>query len=89
MIYLFMHAEVEDFNRWQEILTDFKPILNQMGATKTSIYQEIGNLNNITVIHEFPSKEKAEAFVNSSELHKARKKAGVIGAPRVWFTEKL
>ncbi|WP_444922281.1 hypothetical protein ACJJID_08195 [Microbulbifer sp. CnH-101-G] len=89
MVYLFMQASVKDFDKWQKVLTDFMPILNQMGSTNTSVYQEVGNPCNLTVIHEFPSKEKAEAFVNSVELHESRKEAEVIGTPRIWYTEKL
>ncbi|WP_226646232.1 DUF1330 domain-containing protein [Microbulbifer variabilis] len=89
MVYLFMQASVEDFDKWQKALKDFMPILNQMGSTNTSVYQEIGSPKNVTVIHEFPSKEKAEAFVNSTELHDSRKEAEVIGTPKIWYTEKL
>ncbi|WP_444957535.1 hypothetical protein [Microbulbifer sp. ZKSA002] len=65
------------------------PIVEQMGATATSVYREIDNHHNVTVIHEFPSKEHAIKFVNSSELEEAKKKAGVLVTPKIWYTEKL
>ncbi|WP_445357089.1 hypothetical protein ACJJIC_12690 [Microbulbifer sp. ANSA002] len=89
MVYLFMQASVKDFDKWQGVLMDFMPILKRMGSTNTSVYQEIGSPNNVTVIHEFTSKEKAEAFVNSNELHDSRKEAEVIGTPKIWYTEML
>ncbi|GAB2900815.1 DUF1330 domain-containing protein [Microbulbifer echini] len=83
MIYLFMHAKLKDFDKWKTILTDFMPTLEEMGATDTSIYRDVDNTSDITVIHKFPSKEKAEAFVNSPALHKSRKKAEVVGTPEI------
>ncbi|MFA0814043.1 DUF1330 domain-containing protein [Microbulbifer epialgicus] len=88
MIYLFMHATVKDFDKWNQVLADFEPKLKNMGATATSVYREVNNPNDVTVIHEFPSKEQAKAFVTSSELHEARKQSHVIGNPKVWYTEK-
>ncbi|WHI46984.1 DUF1330 domain-containing protein [Microbulbifer sp. JMSA004] len=89
MIHLFMHANVKDYNEWHRVLEEFMPTLEKMGATATSVYREIDNHHNVTVIHEFPSKEEAINFVNSDELQEARKKAGVLVTPKIWYTEKL
>jgi hypothetical protein len=47
------------------------------------------NPNDITVTHEFGSVEAAQAFANTDELKKAIQGAGVVGAPTIWFTNKV
>jgi hypothetical protein len=47
------------------------------------------NPNDITVTHEFGSVEAAQAFANGDELKKAMQGAGVVGAPTIWFTNKV
>ncbi|MCO1336959.1 DUF1330 domain-containing protein [Microbulbifer sp. OS29] len=84
-----MHANVKDYNTWHKVFEDFKPKLKEMGATATSIYREVDNHHNVTVIHEFPSKEHAIKYVNCAELQAVRKQAGVLVTPKIWYTEKL
>ena len=43
----------------------------------------------ITVVHDFVTREEAQAFVNSAELKAARSDAGVEGEPDIWFTERV
>jgi hypothetical protein len=41
------------------------------------------------VTHNFATLEAAQTFVKSEELKKAMKSAGVVGAPTIWFTDKV
>jgi hypothetical protein len=53
------------------------------------VYQAVDNPNDITVTHEFSTVEAAQAFVKSEELKQAMQNAGVVGAPTIWFTNKV
>jgi len=53
------------------------------------VYQAADNPNDITVTHDFATVEAAHAFVNSEELKSAMQNAGVVGAPTIWFTNKV
>jgi hypothetical protein len=51
------------------------------------VYQAVDNPNDITVTHEFSTVEAAH--VKSEELKQAMQNAAVVGAPTIWFTNKV
>jgi hypothetical protein len=53
------------------------------------VYQAADNLNDITVTHEFGAVEAAQTLAKSDELKKATQRAGVVGAPTIWFANKV
>jgi hypothetical protein len=44
--------------------------------------------NDVTVIHDFHSVDKAKAFAGSPDLKAAMEKSGVKGAPQIWYTTR-
>jgi len=40
----------------------------------------------VTVTHDFATLDAAKALAASDELKQAMVKAGVVGAPEIWFT---
>jgi hypothetical protein len=59
------------------------------GVKAQSVYQAADNPGDITVTHDFPDLETAQAFAKSDELKTAMRGAGVVGAPTIWFTNKV
>ncbi len=57
--------------------------------TSAGVYQLDGNPNDITVYHEFDSMDDAKKFANSNELKEHMGKAGVVGAPDIWFANRV
>ena len=51
-------------------------------------YQSTDKPNNVTVIHDFHSVEKAKAFAASPDLKTTMGKLGVVGEPHIWYTTK-
>jgi ABC-type sugar transport system substrate-binding protein len=85
---LFVHHEVADYGVWRKTFDAFAPTQKKLGVIGTSVYQSADNANDVTVIHDFKSVEKAKAFAASPDLKAAMGKAGVKGAPQVWITTK-
>ena len=85
---LFVHHEVADYGIWRKTFDAFAPTQKKLGIIGSSVYQSADNANDVTVIHDFKSVEKAKAFAASPELKAAMEKAGVKGAPQVWITTK-
>ena len=52
------------------------------------MYQSTDDPNDVTVIHDFHSLVKAKAFAASAELKATMEKAGVKGAPQIWYTTR-
>jgi Zn-dependent oligopeptidase len=89
MATMFIRHAVSDYKAWRKIYDDFAPLQKAKGVTGQAVYQLADNPNDITVTHDFATVEAAQAFVKSDELKKTMQNAGVIGAPEIWFTNKV
>lgn len=85
---VFVRHEVSDYAAWKKAYEDFGSQRSKMGVTDQAVYRSIDNLNDVTVIHDFKTLQKAKAFASSPELKAAMMKAGVTGTPQIWFTIK-
>ncbi len=59
------------------------------GVLAEAVYQSEDDPNDVTVTHDFASLAEARALAGSAELQEAMNKAGVVGAPTVWFAHKV
>ena len=89
MTTLFGRHTVANYKAWRKVYDDFAPVQKAKGVTAQAVYQAADNPNDITVTHDFATDEAANAFVNSEELKSAMQNAGVVGAPTIWFTNKV
>jgi hypothetical protein len=59
------------------------------GVVASLVYRSAEDPNDVTVIHEFSTLAEAKAFMDSSELKAARKRANVTTSPTCWYTTKM
>ncbi len=85
---MFVRHEVTDYATWRKSYDAFQPTVSKMGATAQAVYQLIDNPNDVTVIHDFGTQEKAKALAASPELKSAMQSAGVKGQPKIWITTR-
>ena len=88
MATLFVRHTVADYSAWRKGYDEFDAQRRSMGVTSDGVYQLDGNPNDITAYHEFNSMDAAKAFAGSNELREAMGRAGVVGAPEIWFTQR-
>ena len=86
MARMFIRHKVNDYAKWRKVYDDFEATRTDMGEIGDSVFQLAGDPNDVTVIHDFDSVDKAKALLESSELREAMRKAGVEGQPYVWIT---
>jgi hypothetical protein len=89
MTMLFVRHTVSSYSAWRKRYDEFNGVQKAKGVKAQSVYQAADNPNDITVTHEFADLETAQAFVKSDELKTAMQGAGVVGAPTIWFTNKV
>lgn len=89
MTTMFIKHTVADYKAWRKVYDDFAPIQQAKGVTAQAVYQAADDPNDVTVTHDFATIETAQAFLNSDELKSAMQNAGVVGAPTIWFTNKV
>ena len=88
MTTVFVRHTVSDYAAWRRVYDGFAPVQKAKGVTAQAIYQAADNPNDVTITHEFASLDAAKAFLGAPELKDAMQKAGVVGAPTIWFTNK-
>ncbi len=85
---MFVRHEVSDYATWRKAFDAFAPTQTKLGVTSKAVYQSVDDPNDVTVVHDFQTLEKAKAFAASPELKAAMDKAGVKSAPQIWYTTK-
>jgi hypothetical protein len=85
---MFVRHEVADYGVWRKSYDAFAPVQKKWGVIYEAVYQSTDDPNDVTVIHDFHSLEKAKAFAALPELKAAMEKGGVKGAPQIWYTTK-
>jgi ABC-type sugar transport system substrate-binding protein len=85
---MFVRHDVADYAGWRKAYDSFAPMQKKLGVIYQAVYQSTENPNDVTVIHDFHSLDKAKAFAASTELKAAMEKSGVKGAPQIWYTTK-
>jgi quinol monooxygenase YgiN len=85
---MFVRHQVGDYAAWRKIYDDFDARRREMGVTAHAVYRSTDNPNEVTATHEFASVEAAQQFAASADLREAMGRAGVVGAPSIWFASK-
>ena len=83
--FLLVTHKVEDFDRWLPVFEGTAALKRKHGWKQSTVYSVDGDRNNVLVMEEFASLEKAQAFAGSPELKAAMGKAGVAGPPVIHF----
>lgn len=89
MATLFVRHNVGDFATWKKVYDEIDATRKAKGVTSDGVYQADGNPNDVTVYHEFNTMEAAKAFAESPDLREAMQRAGVQGAPSIWFATRV
>jgi hypothetical protein len=88
MTTMFVKHHVSHYDKWREVYDAFEPVRKTHGVDKQKVYRSVDDPNDVTVLHRFPTAKAAFEFAESEELKLAMQKAGVVGKPAIWFTER-
>jgi len=83
--WLVVTHRVENYDHWKTVFDTTASTKRNYGWKQSNVLSIDGDKNNVMVMEEFGSMEKAKEFANSSELKTAMGKAGVSSAPEVHF----
>ena len=89
MATLFVRHDVSDFDQWKKAYDDFEPERESLGVTDHGAFQTKDNPNNVTLYHEFDTMDAEEAFVSNPKLMTIMRDGGVVGAPSLWYANKV
>jgi hypothetical protein len=89
MINLLIRHEVADFTAWKAAFDSAFDWRRKNGERSCHIFRSAGSVNDLTLLFEWESLDKARAFVASEELKAKMASAGVKGAPHVDFLSEV
>jgi len=89
MIKTLMYHKVEDFDKWKEAFDDLRPIRIKAGEMDYSVGTIHGQPNTAYVINGWKTMKDYEAFVGSSVLADAMKRAGVLEKPHTFVMDEV
>ena len=89
MATLFVRHKVKEFGAWKAGYDAFDQERKTLGVTGHGVYQSDDDPNEVTLYHHFKSLDEAKAFVDSPRLKEVMEKAGVAGAPDIWFGKQV
>ncbi|MCB2061218.1 MAG: hypothetical protein R3E09_00565 [Novosphingobium sp.] len=87
MFRLFVRHKVRDFAHWHQGYSNGDEFRAAHDVKAQGVHTHIDDPNDVTVWHDFESREKAEAFGALPELRQIMDELGVQGEPDVWVTE--
>jgi quinol monooxygenase YgiN len=79
--------DVSEYGTWKAVYDSVDSLRAQYGCTAQRVLRSPENANSLLVLHEFPSLEKAQGFVNDPDLKEAMQQGGVAGPPRIELWE--
>jgi hypothetical protein len=89
MIYLLIHHEVADYPKWKSVFDSSLDWRSRHGERNCRIFRGVQNPNELTLLFEWESFEKAHEFIGSEELKTRMATAGVKSTPRVEYLTEM
>lgn len=85
MTSILIQHQVKDFAAWKKVFDASVDLRTSSGALTAQVYRDESDPNKVTTIHKWNSLANAQKFAHSTDLKAAMEKAGVVGAPNVYF----
>lgn len=80
---------VQDLAKWKPVFEDAATLRGSYGSKGVRAYSKAENPNEVIILGEYESREKAQQLFQSQEFRDATKRAGVISPPDVTFLDAV
>ena len=80
---------VEDYEKWKKVFDEDASRRKSLGSKGGRLYRSADNPNEMTIVWDWESAEKARQFATSPDLREVMERAGVVGMPQVIFLEEI
>lgn len=89
MASMFIKHRIGDFGKWKLVFDQHQGERKEYGFTAHSLHRDADDPNVIIVALRVLDVQHARAFASSESLRTAMERAGVVGAPEIWFSEDV
>ena len=88
MPYVLVRHKVADFSKWKAVYDAHLPARKEAGVIKqVHLLRNADDPNEVIIMSEVESLQKARDFSASSDLRENMQKAGVVDKPDIYFLE--
>jgi quinol monooxygenase YgiN len=85
---LIVRHRVANFDKWKEVFDSFTPVRKEHGWLSAIVYRDATDPNMVTIVNRVKDLDGAKRYGSSNGLREAMQKAGVQGAPEIFFVEE-
>jgi hypothetical protein len=89
MIQVLVHHQVADYNNWRSVFDAALDFRHNGGECSCRIFRKTGNPNDLTLLFEWESIERARHYMGSDELRDKMRQAGVVGVPEIQYLAEM
>lgn len=89
MPYVLVRHKIEDYAKWRPVFDDDAKDRRAGGSQGGQLFRNAHDPNEILVIFEWDTMDKAQKFVESPQLAAKMQQAGVTDRPDVYFLEEV
>jgi hypothetical protein len=84
---MIVHHKVTNYAKWRPVFDGDKANQEAAGLTSPHVYRSVADANNVTITFDMADAAKAKAFGTSKALKARMTKAGVKGAPQIFYLD--
>jgi quinol monooxygenase YgiN len=89
MTHVLVRFTVEDVAKWKPVFEEASAMRKTFGSRGVRAFSKADSSNEIVIIGEYESREKAQQMFQSPEFREATRRAGVMTPPDVTFLEQV
>lgn len=87
-MYLVMWTHVRDYDDWKAVFDSGEQVRREFRCAGHEIFRDVDDPNMLTVFLEFPSRDRATAFLDDPRLKEKMREAGVDSELRTMFVNQ-
>jgi len=88
MTYVIVRLKVGDFGVWKKVFEEAGQLRKTYGSKGVRFFRNLEDPNEVVVLGEYDSVERARELFQSEGFREATKRAGVSGPPQVTFLDE-
>jgi len=86
---LLVRHKNKDYEKWKTVFDEHSTTRNTSGSRGGRLFRNADNQNEMVIMFEWDSIERARKFAQSEDLKKTMQRAGVIDKPDIYFLEEV
>ncbi len=89
MAYLLLMEKVKDYSKWKPVIDELAKNRKEYGSQGGRIFHLADKPNELGILYEFESIEKAKKYAQSADVKKKIERAGIIGKSEFYYLEEV